>query len=52
MLPERRRAAGVEELIEEVIYLASGEIALSGNAEELRADRGQSLSEIFEEVVN
>lgn len=42
----------VEELIEDVIYLAAGEIALSSSAEELRADRGQSLSEIFEEVVN
>ena len=42
----------VEEMIEDVVYLASGEIALSGNAEELRADRGGSLSDIFEEVVS
>ena len=41
----------VEELIEDVAFLRSGEIAISGNAEQLRQDRGQSLSDIFEEVV-
>jgi ABC-2 type transport system ATP-binding protein len=41
----------VEELIEDVTFLRSGEIALSGNAEELRQNRGMSLSDIFEEVV-
>ena len=41
----------VEELIEEVAFLRHGEIAVSGNIEELRQNRGQSLSDIFEEVV-
>lgn len=41
----------VEELIEDVAFLRSGEIAVSGNAEELRLNRGVSLSDIFEEVV-
>ena len=41
----------VEELIEDVACLRSGEIAVSGNAEELRLNRGVSLSDIFEEVV-
>lgn len=41
----------VEELIEEVAFLRHGEIAVSGNIEQLRQQRGQSLSDIFEEVV-
>ncbi|MCY3787598.1 MAG: hypothetical protein OXH63_02295, partial [Gemmatimonadetes bacterium] len=41
----------VEELIEEVAFLRHGEIAVSGNIEELRQNRGMSLSDIFEEVV-
>ena len=42
----------VEELIEEVVFLRHGEIAVSGNIEELRQNRGMSLSDIFEEVVS
>ena len=41
----------VEELIEEVVFLRHGEIAVRGNVEALRHDRGASLSDIFEEVV-
>lgn len=41
----------VEELIEEVAFLHHGEIAISGNIEQLRQQRGQSLSDLFEEVV-
>ena len=41
----------VEELIEEVVFLRHGEIAVRGNVEALRQDRGVSLSDIFEEVV-
>lgn len=41
----------VEELIEEVVFLRHGEIAVRGNVEALRQDRGASLSDIFEEVV-
>ena len=41
----------VEELIDEVAFLRHGEIAVSGNIEELRQNRGTSLSDIFEEVV-
>ena len=41
----------VEELIEEVAFLRYGEIAVSGNIEELRQERGMSLGDIFEEVV-
>ncbi len=40
----------VEEFIEDVIYLKDGRVVLSGNADALRAERGKSLSEIFEEV--
>ena len=40
----------IEEFVEEVVYLREGEIALMGNADELREDRGASLSGIFEEV--
>ncbi len=41
----------VEEFIEDVIYLRDGEIPISGNADQLREEKGKSLSEIFEEVV-
>ena len=41
----------VEELIEEVVFLRHGEIAVRGTVEALRQDRGASLSDIFEEVV-
>ena len=42
----------VEEFLDEVFYLREGEVALSGQADALRTDRGKSLSEIFEEVVS
>ena len=42
----------VEEFVDEVFYLRRGEVALSGQADALRTERGQSLSEIFEEVVS
>ena len=42
----------VEELIEDVVFLRQGEIALSGNSDELRSERSQSLSDMFEEVVS
>ena len=41
----------VEELVEDVVYLRDGEVALAGAAAELRQDRGGSLSDIFEEIV-
>ena len=41
----------VEELIEEVAFLRHGEIAVIGDVEELRENRGMSLGDIFEEVV-
>ena len=43
--------AEVEELIEEVAFLRGGEVAVSGDVEELREIRGMSLDDIFEEVV-
>jgi ABC-2 type transport system ATP-binding protein len=42
----------IEELIEDVVFLREGEIALSGNSDELRSERNQSLCDIFEEVVS
>ena len=39
-----------EKLFEDVIFLSEGRIALSGEAERLRAERGKSLNEIFREV--
>ena len=41
----------VEELVEDVVYLHDGEVALAGAAAELRQDRGGSLTDIFEEIV-
>lgn len=40
----------VEEVVEEVIYLRQGEVALQGNADQLRQERGKSLLDLFEEV--
>lgn len=40
----------VEEVIEEVIFLKNGEIALQGDADQLRQERGMSLQDLFEEV--
>ena len=41
----------VETLIEEVVFLRHGEIAVGGNVEASRQERGASLSDMFEEVV-
>jgi ABC-2 type transport system ATP-binding protein len=41
----------VEELVENVVYLRDGEVALAGAADQMRSERGGSLSDIFEEVV-
>lgn len=41
----------VEGLVEDVVYLREGELALQGRADDLRAEKGGSLSDIFEEVV-
>ena len=41
----------VEELVEDVVSLHDGEVALAGAAAELRQDRGGSLTDIFEEIV-
>ena len=42
----------VEEIIEQVLFLRQGEVAIQGAADELRAERNRSLSGIFEEVVS
>ena len=42
----------VEEIIDDVVFLREGVVALEGNADELRSKRGQSLSDLFEEVVS
>lgn len=41
----------VEEYIDDVVYLHDGAIALKGNADDLRGEYGQSLSDLFAEVV-
>lgn len=40
----------VEEVVEEVVFLRQGEIALQGNVDQLRQEKGKSLLDIFEEV--
>jgi len=39
-----------EALFEEVLFLKDGRVALSGDAEALREERGKSIRELFEEV--
>lgn len=41
----------VEEYLDDVVYLHDGEVALQGNADDLRTERSQSLSDLFAEVV-
>lgn len=40
----------VEPFLDDVIYIRDGEVTLVGDVEQLRTERSQSLSEIFEEV--
>ncbi|MFA7078679.1 MAG: hypothetical protein WC147_09785 [Syntrophomonas sp.] len=42
--------AEVERLVDEVVFLDNGRVKLSGSAEELRAERGQSLVETMKEA--
>ena len=44
--------ADIEGVVDEVVFLHDGEIALQGNADALRTDRGGSLSQMFEEVLS
>lgn len=39
-----------ESIFDEVIFLKAGQIALKGQAEHLREERGKSIKELFEEV--
>ena len=41
----------VEPYIDDAVFLRKGEVALKGNADSLREEKGGSLSDIFEEVV-
>lgn len=40
----------VESLVEEVVFLSSGQIKLAGNAEDLRAREGKSIVDIMKEL--
>ncbi len=40
----------IEPVLDEVAFLHHGTIALAGNAEDLRAERGKSIDEIYREV--
>ncbi|HIZ56101.1 MAG TPA: ABC transporter ATP-binding protein [Firmicutes bacterium] len=40
----------VERIFDDVLLMGSGKIVLSGHADEIRAARGQSLNQVFEEV--
>ena len=40
----------IEGVVEDVVFLRRGEVALQGNADQLRQERGKSLGELFEEV--
>ena len=42
----------VEAFVDEVAFLRDGEIALHGEADQLREDRGLSLAGMFEEVLS
>jgi ABC-2 type transport system ATP-binding protein len=40
----------IERLFDDVVFISEGKIVLSGNAEELRNERGMSIDEIYREV--
>lgn len=40
----------IENIIDEVFYLKQGQIILSGNVEEIKAERNKSLDELYREV--
>lgn len=40
----------IERIFDDVAFIMDGEIVLSGNAEELRIERGKSIDELFREV--
>ena len=40
----------IERIFDDVAFISNGEIVLQGNAEELRAQRGKSIDELFREV--
>lgn len=40
----------VERLVDEVVFIADGRIQMTGNAEELRIERGQSLVDLMKEL--
>ena len=40
----------IEAFIEDLVFMKAGEIALSGNVDQVREEQGKSLEEIFETV--
>lgn len=40
----------IEPVLDQVVFLRNGKTALSGNAEDLRAEKGKSIDEIYREV--
>ncbi len=40
----------MENLFDDVVYLRDGEIALQGNAEDLRAEKGMTIDSLFKEI--
>ncbi|HZK43897.1 MAG TPA: ABC transporter ATP-binding protein [Syntrophomonadaceae bacterium] len=42
--------AEIESLVDEVTFISAGQVKLTGNAEDLRAERGQSLVELMKEL--
>ncbi|HLR34507.1 MAG TPA: ABC transporter ATP-binding protein [Tissierellales bacterium] len=40
----------IERIFDEVVFLSEGEIVLSGNAEELREEKGKSIDELYKEI--
>ena len=40
----------MENIFDDVMFLKEGKIVLSGNAEELREEKGKNIDEIYKEV--
>lgn len=40
----------VENICDDIIFLSSGEIVLEGNIDDIRAEKGKSIDQLFREV--
>jgi len=50
MLISTHLVTDIERIFDDVVFLSEGEIILQGNAEDLRTEKGKSITELYKEV--